>query len=237
MINLILAEFGIARRNCGGGNLNGFSRLDPTVSTFIKYFPKAKITLYSNVDMNLNIPNFELKIVPLIAKNNKRSAWRSSNYYKHNGLLESTSEISIAMDSDFYVYSPNIKYIIPLTKKFGLCTPLNPRYVVRKDTLKGLDSDKQLDESGGFGLSANTGVMSFHRDNEIARKFLNDYCIRRKKEGRGTVSFWRTMWDYGYKFTPHILPPQWNVCREHRGIGDEIILHMGHKEIKEYYKL
>jgi hypothetical protein len=151
--------------------------------------------------------------------------------------MKSTSRISIAMDSDFYVYSPNVKYIIPLTEKFGLCTPLNPRYTVRKDTLVGADSDKKLDDSGGFGLAVNTGIVSFYRDNSKARKFLEAYCKRRKVEGRGTISFWRTMWDFANEYTPYILPPQWNVCREHCGIGDEIILHIGHKQVRKYYKI
>lgn len=236
-INLILAEFGSVRRNCGGGDFTGFSRLEPTISTFLKYFPKAKVTVYSDVKINANTKNSELKIVPPLAKGHKRSSWRSSSYYKHKGLLDSDCEISIAMDSDFYVYSPNVKYIIPLTKKFGCCTPLNPRYTVRKDTLKGADSDKKLDESGGFGLSVNTGIVSFHRDNKKARKFLEAYCERRKVEGRGTISFWRTIWEFGDKYTPYILPPQWNVCREHCGIGEEIVLHIGHKQVRKYYKL
>lgn len=236
-INLIMAEFGLSRKHCGGWNINGFSRLNPTLSTFRKYFPESKIIVYSDVKINIGVDNSELKIVKPITPNNKRSAWRSSSYYKHLGLLESESDISISMDSDFYVYSSNIKYIIPLTEKFGLCTPFNPRYTVRKDTLVGADSDKKLDESGGFGLSVNNGFTSFYRKNDRARKFLESYCERRKKEGRGTVSFWRTMWDYGDKFIPLILPVQWNVGREHCGVGDEIILHIGHKEVKDYYKI
>ena len=114
---------------------------------------------------------------------------------------------------------------------------MNPRFTVRKDTLVGADSDKQLDETGGFGLSINAGLCSFDRNNAKAREFLRMFCERRKVEGRGTVSFWRTMWDKTNDFHPAILPPQWCVCREHVGIGDEIILHAGHKEVKEFYKI
>jgi len=162
MIELVMAEFGQDRKNCGNTNLSKYGRLDPTLSTMIKFFPDLKLTVYTDYDIKISYNNHEIRKVQPLVKGHQRSKWRSSSYYKHYGLLQTNFEIAIAMDADFYVNSKNIKYIIPLTKKFGLCVPLNPRYIVRKDTLIGADSDKKLDASGGFGMAINTGILSFH---------------------------------------------------------------------------
>lgn len=235
-INLIMAEFGRIRSNCGGANLSKYHRLDPTLKTMLKFFPDLHLTVYTNYDIKINYKNTEIKHVEPIKKDHKRSFWRSSNYWKHFGLLKSKYEISIAMDADFYILSNYVTTIIPLTLKFGLCVPMNPRYLVRVDTLIGADSDKLLDKTFGTGFATNGGMLSFHKDNRLAREFLESYCKRRKIEGRGTVSFWRTCWKFGSKFNPYILPIQWCVCKKHVGVGNEIILHLGHQEVRNYYK-
>jgi len=232
-----MAEFGQGRANCGNTDLRKYGRLDPTLTTMLKFFPDLKLTVYTDHNMKITYNNSEVRVVKPLSVGHPRSNWRSSSYYKHYGLLQASNDIAVAMDADFHVASENVKYIVPLTKRFGVCIPLNPRYIVRKDTLIGTDSDKKLDETGGYGTAINAGVISFHTTNNKARKFLELYCNRRKVEGRGTVSFWRATWDSGYGFNPYILPPQWCVCREHVGIGDEIILHIGHKEVKDYYAI
>jgi len=44
---------------------------------------------------------------------------------------------------------------------------------------------------------------------------------------------WRAV--YQTEVAPYILPPQWCVCAENVGIGNEIILHIGHDKVREFY--
>lgn len=238
-VELVMAEFGPNRRNAGSAELPE-KRLSPTLPTMLKYFPNLKLTLYS--DQNLiaetkTVQESTLRFVKPIGKLHPRQNWRSSSYYKVFGLLASTKEVAIAMDSDFFVCSGEAKRIISLTRRFGVCVVSNPRYLVKVDTLVGADSDRKFDESGGYGFAVNCGVMSFNRSCSKARKFLELYGKIRWKTGRGTVAFWRAQWESGFEFQPYVLPPQWNVCEEHCGIGNEVILHAGHQKIREYYKI
>jgi hypothetical protein len=239
MINLVMAEFGRARKNAGGSKLNPVWRLEPTLSTMLKFFPDLYLTIYTDQDIKVRYPpETVIKKVPLIGDpKHPRAPWRSSSYWKHFGLLESPHIFSVAMDSDLYVYSSDVKRLSILTKRFGLCLPMNPRLLVRVDTMVGADSDRELDETGGTGFAVNLGVMSFWRDHAPARRFLEAYCKRRKVEGRSTVSMWRTIWESGSHFHPYMLPIQWCVCKKDVGVGDEIILHAGHQAVREYYKV
>ena len=56
-IEIILCEFGEKRNSAGGaGNILPTNRLEPTYSTFKKYFPNALFTLYTNIQ-NLTCNN------------------------------------------------------------------------------------------------------------------------------------------------------------------------------------
>ena len=44
----------------------------------------------------------------------------------------------------------------------------------------------------------------------------------------------KAVWKTG--IYPYILPQQRCVCDGNEGIGEEVILHVGHKNIAEYYK-
>ena len=237
-INLIMAEFGRKRKNTGDSSLDAYGRFDPTISTMLKFFPGLCLTIYTDQTLRVGFPDAVIKKVPLIGDpKHPRAPWRSSSYWKHYGLLESPHRISIAMDADLYVYSSDVRRLPLLTENFGLCLPMNPRLLVRVDTMVGADSDKELDETGGTGFAVNLGLMSFHRDNAPARSFLEAYCKRRKVEGRSTVSMWRTIWESGSHFHPYMLPIQWCVCKKDVGVGDEIILHAGHQAVRDYYKI
>lgn len=243
-IELIIAEFGSVRKNAGDARFRNGDRLNPTLETMMKFFPDLSLTIYTDQEEWVSLPKkisnigkIVIRFVPQIGKLHQRQPWRSSSFYKIIGLLDAEEEIAIAMDADFHVLNEQVLKLFVLTKKFGCCVAMNPRYLVKVDTAIGNDSDRKLDESGGMGLAINGGVMSFNTKSEKARRFLRLYAKKRLETGRGTVAFWRAQWESGEVYQPYILPPQWNVCKEHIGIRNEIILHMGHKDVKKYYKI
>ncbi len=238
MIELIMAEFGQDRKNCGNTNLGKYSRLEPTLSTMLKFFPNLKLTVYTDYDMKISYSNSEIRKVQPIFKKHKRYGNRCNDYYKILGLLESKYDISISMDSDMFIYSDDIKTLIPLTKQFGICVPANPRLVVKIDGIKGVDANYILneDETLGNGFAYNMSPISFYSKDNRARNLLEFYCNEIKiNTVRGPLVMWRAVWKSG--IYPYLLPFQWCVCGEHIGMGEEIILHIGHKKVKEYYKI
>lgn len=236
-INLIMAEFGENRKNCGGGDLSKFNRLDPALSSMLEFFPDLKLTIYTDFDMKVSFSNVEIKDVKSIFdKKQQRYGNRCNDYYKVLGLLESKYEIAICIDSDMSIYSEHVESIIPLVKKFGICIPANPRLLVRVDGVGGADGNYNLneDETSGAGFAYNMSPISFYTKNERARELLNCYCDEMKTNPvRGPLAMWRAVWETG--INPYVLPFQWCVCKEHVGIGNEIILHIGHEKVKKYY--
>lgn len=219
-----MAEFGT---RCGN--------FQPSLSCFKKHFPDAIFTLYSDSDKTSSEFNLK-KVISPFNKGHPRYGYRSNDYYKIIGLLESKAEIAIAIDDDMLIVSNSVSKIIPLTKKFGMCLPCNPRYLVAKDTMIGEDSDKILDESGGTSFALNMSPISRKLDCKHTEKIMKSYCEEIiKKPVRGPLAMWRSIWKEGH--FPCILPPQWCVCREHCGVGGEIILHLGHEEVKKYYRI
>jgi len=159
-----------------------------------------------------------------------RKGWRMNDYYKVRMLLESEEEVAVSFDGDMFICSDNFYEIDQLTKRFGLCLPVNPRYTVELDARIGADGDV----CKSYAHAVNMSPIAFHTKNDKARKLLERYCqFMEENPRRGTLVMWRAIWATG--FMPCLLPPQWCVCREHIGIGDEIILHVGHDEVKEHY--
>lgn len=236
-INLVMAEFGEDRANAGDGDLKRFNRLDPTLSTMLKYFPDLKLTVYSDFDINVDFSNVEIKKVKSIFdKNQRRYGNRCNDYYKVLGLLESKTEVAVCIDSDMSVCSIDVKALISLVNKFGVCMPPNPRLLVKIDGIKGADGNygSDEDETFGTGFAYNMSPICFNTNNKRARELLEVYCSEMQlNPTRGPLAMWRAVWRTG--INPYLLPFQWCVCKEHCAIGNEIILHVGHSEIKKYY--
>ena len=126
--------------------------------------------------------------------------------------------------------------LIPMTKKFGVCLPANPRFLVNIDGNIGADGNmsRQYDDSNGNGFANNMSPISFDTSNPRARSLLEEYCNQMENNPvRGPLAMWRAQWETGVN--PYLLPYQWCVCKSHCGIGNEIMLHVGHKEVAEYY--
>lgn len=223
-IELVMAQFG-ARAD----------ELEPTLSSFTKFFPEASVTLYTDrvLSQPPAIVNVQL-VEPPFSPTHERYGWRCSDYYKAYGLLTSSAEVAIAVDCDMYIVSDEVRAIIPLTLRFGLCLPANPRLLVKRDTAIGTDSDGVLDITLGCGFAVNSTPISFHTRHRAAGRFLEQFISQMASNPvRAPLALWRACWSSG--FLPFVLPFQWCVCHEHIGIGNEIILHLGHAEVRDFY--
>lgn len=207
-IAIILAEFGKA----------------PDTSNIRKYFPNSDVSVYGKVDC------------PDIFVPNPRWGFRMNDYYKVQKLLESDADIAISFDADMHIVSNYVEVLPRLAERFGLCMPANPRKLVRVDTLIGADGDRVLDETYGTGYAMNCSPIALNLHNKYAVDCAEQFCrIMESNPVRGPLAWWRAAWSTGYN--PYLLPPQWCVCREDIGIGNEIILHIGHDEVKRHYQI
>lgn len=226
-IHFILCHF-------GGGDIDN---LAPALPTFLKYFPDAHVTLYTD-DKSLPYPDSVheiIEVTPPFPRSHRRYGMRSANLYRAVGLLASKAEVAIYSDLDMYFYSEEVKYLPVLAKTFGICIPASPRFLVKVDVLIGTDSDHIMDETGGYGFACCTSPMAFHTASETGRKYLECYTKLLVEEPvRGTLAVYRAAVRSG--ITPYLLPFQWCVCYQHINIGDEVVLHMGrNSDVEDFY--
>lgn len=208
-MELVLAEFWDKQPN-----------LNPTVSSFKKYFPDIKVKVITEGE-------------DICDKNHERYGYRMNDYHTAKMLLESEEDIAISSDADMKVVSERVKDIIPLVKRFGLCVPSNSRWLAGIDAEIGEDGQK-IEKPIRSGYALNISPIFFYTRNKRMRKLLEVYAeMLKENPRRGT----QVMSEATYKtgIVPYILPPQWCVCTPDVGIGNEIILHVGNKEVKDYY--
>lgn len=204
-------------------------RLDPALTSFKKYFPEARYVLYTNHDEDWQVDDVR---VMSINDFGTRSVYNTVSYCKAQGLIDAQGDIAIAVDTDMCVVSENIRTIIPLTKAFKFCVTLNPRALVKVDGEVGLDGETRFNETKGYGTALNAGFLTMDTSYNKAKEMLKDWQDRLGGV-RAQQLLWRSI--YEHRVTPYILAPQWGVCREDVGIGNEVILHTGHKKVREYY--
>src|SRR6266436_656306 len=97
-IELILAQFGAFA-----------DQVQPSLASFKNYFPEAFVTLYT--DRTQSAPggvDAVRRVKPPFPKEQPRYAWRSNDFYKVIGLLESQADIAIAMDCDMQIISGEV---------------------------------------------------------------------------------------------------------------------------------
>ena len=247
-IELVMAEFGEERKNMGGNVFDGSQRLDPTLTTFtdnISDEHDVSLTIYTDTEISvqtditykvINVTDNIFKDNHISSKGEERYGNRSNDYYKVKGLLESDKDYAICMDSDMYVVNSEVNTLLPLTEKFGVTIPENPRLQVRFDGIRGMDGNYNINEdvTRGNGMITNMSPIALHTKSEGGRKLLEEYCNEMETNpARGPLSMWRAIWKSGVN--PYILPFQWCVCDMSVGIDDVIILHTGHKKVADYY--
>lgn len=235
-IEFCFSEFGENRVNAGGNNFIG-NRLEPSLSTLKKYFPKAKYTVYS--DFDLEIPGVQLKKIiaaPIRDDSHPRHLYRTADYFKFKSLLDSDADFRCVLDTDMFVASEEIYRLVILTEIFGACAPYNTRNLLKRDMEISLDTKPITDSTHGFGHSYNQSPMTLWKDFQPGIRFY-EACCRFMIENPSRAS--RVMWNAAKEtgFSPYLLPAEFCVCAGNEGIGNEVMLHVGHPSVAEYYHI
>lgn len=235
-IEFCFSEFGESRVNAGGNNFEQKTRLDPSLSSLKKYFPNAKFTVYSDFDLQIEGVNLVKSVSPILDKNHPRYLYRTADYFKFKSLTNSTSDFVCVVDSDMFIAAPEFYSLIYLTKIFGFCAPHNPRNLLKKDMTISFDALKITDLSNGLGHSYNQSPMTLWKGNKIGFEYFEKCAeIMEKEPSRASLVMWKAAQSLGT--SPYLLPAEWCVCAEDAGIGNEIMLHLGHQAVAEYYKV
>lgn len=235
-IEFCFSEFGENRVNAGGNEFHG-NRLDPSLSTLKRFFPNAKYTVYS--DFDLEIPGVNLKKIiasPIQDDEHPRHFYRTADYFKFKSLLDSEADFKCVIDSDMFVLSEAIYRLVYLTEIFGFCAPYNSRNLLKRDMEISLDTKKITDMSNGFGHSYNQSPMTLWKNNEHGTKFFEECCRQMVKDpSRASRVMWNAAKETG--FSPYLLPAEFCVCESNIGLGNEVLLHVGHPKVAEYYNV
>jgi|TARA_Y100000310_G_scaffold38882_1_gene36384 hypothetical protein len=246
-LEIIFAEFGDRSKANQKWNSN-IGRLDPTYSQIKKYFPEAKIVCYTDDSSISNDYDVEVRLVdsndtPFDRNYREGSGklkwgYHCCDYYQVQGLLDSKADIAISIDSDLMFVSDEVKTLLPIIKKFGICCPQNERQLVKIDGLysRGNDGDYHIgeDESGGNILTYDLWWIGFGTKDERGRKWLKEFQkLMETNPKRGPLQLSRASWNTG--IYPYSTPIQWSVGSGHIGCGNEIILHVGHTNVQDHY--
>ena len=240
-IEIVFAEFGRSR-GWNQTNLDENHRLDPTYSAVKQFFPEATVVLYTDIPELAEGYDVEVRVVDVdnspFDKSHQKWGWHCCDYYQTKGLLDSTADIAISMDSDIVFVDDEVRTVIPITQKFGICVPQNERQLVKVDGIftRGNDGDYHIEEDGSRGnaLTYDLWWMSFHTKNLRARMWLTEFArLMETNPKRAPLQMSRAAWNTGIH--PYAMPIQWGVGQGDVGCGSEIILHVGHTNVKEYY--
>lgn len=235
-IEFCFSEFGKERVNAGGNEFLG-SRLDPSLSTLKKFFPNATYTVYSDFDLEIPGVNLvKIEEIPIEDKGHPRQMYRVADYYKFYALLQSNADFKCVLDSDMFAMSEDIYRLIYLTEIFGACVPYNTRNLLKRDMEISLDTKEITDLSHGFGHSYNQSPMTLWKNFEAGEQFYKACCNWMIKDpSRASRVMWNAAKETGY--SPYLLPREFCVCDGDEGIGNEILLHVGHPSVAKYYNV
>ena len=241
-LEFVFSEFG-SRDQANQRWKNPLPRLDPTYSSVKQYFPEAKLILYTDrPEIKKDYKDIEIKIIDVKAshfdKNNPRWGWHCCDYYQAFGLLNSTADIAISVDSDLMFTSNQVKSILPIIHKFGICVPTIERQLVKVDAIytRGNDGDYHIgeDKSQGNLLTYDLWWAGFNTKDSRARKYLEEFCrLMEINPKRAPLQMTRAAWNTG--IYPYSMPQQWGVGSGYIGCKNEIILHVGHENVQDYY--
>ncbi len=246
-IEIIFAEFGDRSKANQKWN-NNIGRLDPTYSQIKKYIPEAKIICYTDDPSIGEGYDIEVKLINSddtpFDKNYREGSgklkwgYHCCDYYQVQGLLDSKADIAISMDSDLMFVSDEVRTLLPIIKKFGICCPQNERQLVKIDGIhtRGNDGDYHIgeDESRGNILTYDLWWIGLKTNDKRGRKWLQEFQrLMKTNPKRGPLQLSRASWNTS--IYPYSMPIQWGVGSGHIGCGNEIILHVGHLNVQDHY--
>ena len=246
-LEIIFAEFG-DRSAANQKWVGDIGRLDPTYSQVKKYFPEAKIICYSDDPSIDDGYDIEVRVIdsddtPFDISYREGSGklkwgYHCCDYYQAQGLLNSEADIAISMDSDLMFVSDEVRTLLPIINKFGICCPQNERQLVRVDGIytRGNDGDYHIgeDETNGNLLTYDLWWIGLRTDDERGRTWLKEFQrLMETNPKRGPLQLSRAAWNTGVY--PYAAPKQFGVGSGHVGCGDEIILHVGHDNVQDHY--
>ena len=208
-LDIIFAEFG-SRDKANQKWSNPIGRLDPTYQSVKSFFPEANIICYSDDESigdgyDVEVRHIDSESTPFDKDYREGSGklkwgYHCCDYYQIKGLLESTADVAIAMDSDLMFVSDEVKTLVPIIKKFGICCPQNERQMVKVDGLytRGNDGDYHIgeDESRGNILTYDLWWTGFLTEDNRGRAYLSEF-LRLMKENpkRGPLQLTRAAWN------------------------------------------
>lgn len=237
-IEFIFSEFNENRVNAGGADLSQHSRLDPSLSSLRKYFPKAKFTVYSDFDLKIEGVNLVKVENPVLQdkKHLPRHFYHLADYYKFKGMLDSNADIAVSIDSDMFVWSKEIYRLIYLTERFGFCVPNSSAKTMNFEINAQLDTIPITDNSNGYGTNCNITPMTLAKDSERGRIFYDSCCkMLINTPSRASIAMWNAAWDTS--IYPYVLSKEFCIVKGDEGIGNEVLLHVGHPSVSEYYNI
>ena len=246
-LEIIFAEFG-DRSAANQKWVGDIGRLDPTYSQVKKYFPEAKIICYSDDPSIDDGYDIEVRVIdsddtPFDISYREGSGklkwgYHCCDYYQAQGLLNSEADIAISMDSDLMFVSDEVRTLLPIIDKFGICCPQNERQMVRVDGIytRGNDGDYHIgeDETNGNLLTYDLWWIGLRTNDERGRMWLEEFQrLMETNPKRGPLQLSRAAWNTGVY--PYASPKQFGVGSGHIGCGNEIILHVGHDNVQDHY--
>lgn len=198
----------------------------PNVAHFREWLPEASVEVRTEHNTGA---------IMALDPQHARYNMRMHNYIQIRQMLESKADVAIALDSDMWVKDiPRARSLVDLALKFGICLPVNPRHLIHVDTTRGVDSDGRADQLGGGGQAVNCSPIAFSTGDTRARRLL--LAVKKVMEEspvRGTLAWVRGEQVEG--IAAYKLPIQWCVCQENCGVGNEIMLHIGHPKVQTFY--
>ena len=167
---------------------------------------------------------------------------RNSNLRRFVALLESPFDVTAYMDNDLFIVDRAFFDGFEIARHFGLALPANPRAFLLTDSGDLGDLEVGADVSDfdrayladmpRHMLAYNTTLM-FHP--RRSRPFVEEVVRQLELHpSRGQAALARAIWTR--KEAPHALPVNWMVGRRHMGIERPITLHVGQREVHEWWR-
>ena len=238
---------GITYVNVGERDL---SKLFKSISIVRSFSQEIPIRVYSDINLDLKFTeNIELIKFNRV-KYSVREENRNSSLFRLISLKESDWDNTCYLDSDIFIVNNQFLNGFKIAENYGITMVENPRYFIKtnlelhqayQENLGDLDIGADVNEYDreftkdmpNFMMALNMGVIFY---NHKSKDFLNE-LIREQESNpsRGQAGLYRTIWKT--KKFPYSLPVQWLVCKKHLRIQNPLALHVGHKEILDWYNI